>query len=329
MKKPKWEADGPERQEVRVLIENHEASVIIGKGGANVKKLRVDSGAFVSVLKSEGNAKERVLQVRGSVGSNTSALKMIAELLIENDNQRNSESEPKDSWALKILIHKFLAGAIIGKGGAIIKAMQTETGAKVSVSTEPLGNSTEKTVTVTGTTAVLYDVITRVLTQVCENPIKPGTSSEQYVPGKSMGFALPPGYGAPYGMPAPGPYGMPPQGQYGAPPQGPYGGPPMGHGGMGGPPGMGGPGPSMSAGAKTQKIVIPTVCAGTVIGKGGTIIRDIKNQSGTTISVAAPESTSSEDRVVSITGSEQGIQAAISMIRQRVESYQAAPGPGY
>merc|ERR1712179_330353 len=133
------------------------------------------------------------------------------------------------------------------------------------------------------------------------NPIKPGTESIPYVPGQAppTSFGGPPGpYGGnPYGM-SPGPYGMPP--------------------GPGGPGGFGAP-PPMGGGSKTQKIVIPTVCAGTVIGKGGSIIRDIKAVSGTNISVAAPDPNNSEDRVVTITGSEQGIQTAIFQIRQRVE----------
>lgn len=324
MKKAKWEADGMERQETRVLIVNHEASVIIGKGGANVKQLRADSNAFVSVLKNESGSTERVLQVRGSVECNASALKMIAELLLRNDTERNADSgaEPKTTWVFKLLIHKALAGAVIGKGGEIIRNMQTETNTKISVSTEPIGASTEKTVTITGTPAQLHDVITRILTQICENPIKAGSQSMLYVPGQSMAFAPPNPYGAPQGYGMPGPYGMPPANNA------PYGAP-MGGMGMGGGGGMGGGAPQQ--GQKTQKIVIPSACAGTVIGKGGSIIREIKNQSGCNISLAAPEPPGSDDRVVTITGSEQGIQAAIYQIRQRVESYTPPAGgtPGY
>merc|ERR1712194_911434 len=91
--------------------------------------------------------------------------------------------------------------------------------------------------------------------------------------------------------------------------------------------GMGQPGMGSQQGmSKTEKIVIPTVCAGTVIGKGGSIIREIKMQSATNVSVAAPEPTAPNDRVVSITGPAQGIQTAIFLIRQRVESYQPPGG---
>ena len=82
----------------------------------------------------------------------------------------------------------------------------------------------------------------------------------------------------------------------------------------------------MTGPPKTEKIVIPTVCAGTVIGKGGSIIRDIKLQSSTTITIADPEPTAPQDRIVSISGTGHGIQTAISLIRHRVESYTPPPG---
>lgn len=302
MKKARTE-EGSELQEIRVLIDNYEASVIIGKAGANVKKIRQDSSAFVSILKTEGSSKERVMQIKGTVEFNAHALRLIAALLIDNDNERKADPENVlDQWTFKLLVHKSLAGAIIGKGGEIIRTMQSESGARVSLSTEPVAASTEKTVTVTGSVENLHDVCTRILTQVRDNPVRPGTTSILYVPGQQMST---------FGAPPQSPYGMPPQSPYGMPPQSPYGMPQQ----------MGNPGLS-----KTEKIVIPTVCAGTVIGKGGSIIREIKMQSGTNISVAAPEPTAPNDRVVSITGPAQGIQTAIFLIRQRVESYQPPGG---
>jgi len=69
-------------------------------------------------------------------------------------------------------------------------------------------------------------------------------------------------------------------------------------------------------------MVIPKACSGAVIGRGGSIISQIKLQSGTQISIAdaAP---GSEDRVVSITGAPQAIQSAMFMIRQRVDAQNA------
>jgi len=79
----------------------------------------------------------------------------------------------------------------------------------------------------------------------------------------------------------------------------------------------------------SQKIAIPTVCAGAVIGKGGTIIADIKAQSGCQIRIADPETSTPNERVVTVTGSPQGIQTAVYLIRQRVEQPYGPYGTAY
>lgn len=70
---------------------------------------------------------------------------------------------------------------------------------------------------------------------------------------------------------------------------------------------------------KTEKVIIPDTCSGVVIGKGGAIIKAIKARTETTISLAEPNE--AKDRVVTISGSAQGVQAAIALIRERVENY--------
>jgi heterogeneous nuclear rnp K-like protein 2 len=331
----KIRADGTEvktddAMEIRVLIDNYEASVVIGRGGTNVKNIRTESGSFVSILKNESPiSKERVMTIKGSEDAISKAVQLIATLLLDSSNQRKltdpkGAGEPEAQYTIKVLIHKFLAGSIIGKGGIIIKEIQEATAARMSLSVEPLAGSTEKTVSLTGTPECLYQCAVRVLAQLNGNPLRPGSTTILYVPGAGLMAAAAP-YGAPpafnpYGaqQQQPSPYGAP--NPYGAPPQqqqqqqqqpSPYGQQPYGA-----------PAPAAQGAAKTEKIVIPTVCAGTVIGKGGTIIRDIKNQSATVITIADAEPTAPADRVVSVTGSHQGIQTAIYLIRQRVESYQ-------
>jgi len=86
-------------------------------------------------------------------------------------------------------------------------------------------------------------------------------------------------------------------------------------------PGLPNTGALMPVTTRTEKMVIPSACAGSVIGRNGSIIKDIKTQSGTKISLAA-DSSPTGDRIVTITGSIQGIQIASFLIRQRVESQQ-------
>lgn len=272
------------------------------------------------------------MTVKGKEENIAKAMHLMFGLLLESANTRkrttDPEAAPDEEFSMKILIHKFLAGSIIGKGGSIIKEIQETTKTRITLSNDVLPQSTEKTVTINGNSDAFFAAVTRVLNQVLSNPLRPGSTTIPFVPGApdpSMGpgyGGMGPGYG--YGAPSQGMYGAPQN--YGADPyaaHGQYGGGQgygsgAGHYGGGGAPGQP---PAAPGSSKTEKIVIPTVCAGIVIGKGGTVISDIKRQSGTQINIAAASESTPDDRVVSIVGAPAGIQTAIYMIRQRVESF--------
>jgi len=289
-----------ETSEIRVLINNEVVGAIIGKGGANVQRVREETGVFLSILKTESRSvTERIMVVKGSTESVPLAIQSIATTI------QDLNSESKDC-ALGVLVHKTAVGALIGKGGSTIKDIQQSTGVRMQISNEPLPGSTEKNVTITGSAKTIYTAVVRILALLKENPLRPGTKSMPYVPGAPV-----------YQQP---PYGYPPMG-HGAP----FQQPPyqqqqqMPSLGMQGPPyGMPPPGPQTN----TQKIAIPTVCAGCVIGKGGSVIRDLRMQSGSNISIADAEQSNPTERVVTITGTQQGINSAIYLIRQLVEQYQ-------
>lgn len=295
--------DPLETQELRILIDNNQVGGIIGKGGVNVTSVREQSGVFLSILKAD-NVAERVMVLKGQYEQLIKAISLIAGLLIEADAKFNKETPNMEQGEtkLKLLVHKHAVGAVIGKGGAVIKETQTTTGARVQVSNDPLPQSTEKTVTISGNPMAIHEATMKVLQQLRENPLRPGTKSYPYVPGAQ--FANQSAFGMaqqtyaqqfnPYGLQQPAPFGD------------------FGMGAAGG----------VAQPTNTQKIAIPTICAGCVIGKGGAVIRDLRAQSGTNISIADADGTNPNERVVTLTGTPQGIQTAIFLIRQLVEQYQ-------
>jgi polyribonucleotide nucleotidyltransferase len=267
---------------------------IIGKGGSNVTRIRGQTGIFLSILKEQnGTQQERVMVLKGQYEQLVEGIRMVAELLIEADAKSRKETADvaEGQTKLRLLVHRHAVGAVIGKAGAVIKETQQETGARVQVSNEPLPQSTEKKVTISGSPSAIHQATMRILQQLRENPLRPGTKSYPYVPGVvspyPVAFAPQPGY-PPY--------------SYGAPL------PPYGYGG-----------------ALTQKIGIPSKCAGCVIGMGGAVIRDLRQQSGTMISIADTDPANPDDRVVTLTGTQQGIQHAIGLMRQLVEQYEPPP----
>lgn len=267
--------DQGETQELRILIDNNQVGGIIGKAGANVTRVREQTGIFLSILKAEVNATERVMVLKGQYDQLVEALKMVAELLIEADAKLKKLEVPEEQTKVRLLVHRGAVGAVIGKGGTVIKETQLETGARVQVSHEPLPQSTEKTVTIFGTPSGIRQAAMRVLSQLRENPLRSNTKSYPYVPGSAFPFAQPAAV-SPF---------------------------------------------DSIAQTNTQKIALPVQCAGCVIGKGGAVIRDLRKESGTNISIADAEPGAVE-RVVTLTGTAQGIQQAIFLITKLVEGYQ-------
>jgi len=285
--------------EIRVLINNHEGSVIIGKEGSNVKAIRQQTNCYLSVKKVQvPTVKDRILTIKGMPDGIAKALLMISQYLLEANNQRKQGGEPETQHTFKILIHKFIAGCILGKAGQIVKEIQEQSKARVGLSTDVLPGSTEKTITVTGAPEALHAACERIVQQMATNPLRAGSAVIQYVPGQMNAFPpqVAPGF-------VPNPYGYPPAPGFGAPP-------PMYAG---------------DTAQRTEKIVIPSMCGSMLIGKAGSVIKNIKTQSGTLISLAKVDPNVPQDQVVTITGTQQGIQAAVYLIRQRIDSYQPPP----
>ena len=360
-------------EEVRLLIDNAQVGGLIGRAGANVSAIREQSGAHVSILKldprvQDGGATqtERIATVKGPDDAVVKAIKLIADILVSSSSSSRREGAEGQSHetSLRYLVHQSRLAAIVGKSGDLVRQTQAQTGARVSVTAEVLGQSTEKAVLIGGTPMVIQAAFARILEQLKHSPLKEGVTSVLYTPtitaaagagalppypppppppGAAAHYPppqyppLPPGY-PPYppqpGYPLPPPPGgapYPPPPGAGPPgyPYPPYYPPPPGYGRPpppGYPPYMAAPPPREAP--VSQKIAIPTVCSGCVLGKGGSIIKELRAQSGTNISLADPEPSTPNERVVTITGTPSAIQHAIYLIREAVEKY-TPPSGGY
>lgn len=128
-----------------------------------------------------------------------------------------------------------------------------------------------------GTPEVVKLAVGRVLTQLAQSPLRAGTKTVHYVPGPAF-------YDYADGQQQQQQQHVQ---QHHAHPQQAVGS---------------GAGVVTGAGPiSIQKIAIPTICAGCVIGRSGSIIRDLRSQSGTNISIADPDPATPDERVVTIT----------------------------
>mmetsp|Transcript_32137 Transcript_32137/g.62863 ORF Transcript_32137/g.62863 Transcript_32137/m.62863 type:complete len:340 (+) Transcript_32137:89-1108(+) len=305
--------------EFRFVIERKQQGLLIGKGGSKIKNVRDETGVVASILKVDNtDAPERILVLQGEVEQCATAFKMFGDIMVES--QTNSEMKVNDPNVVvaKVLCDKNQIGSVIGKGGASIRQTQADTGARVQCSNDVLPGSTEKTVNVTGSPEIVRDALKIVLTQLHKFPLRAGSISTKFTPGlvhpqmyNPYGTHLPPD---PYGHPRPHGYGYPPEPYAHHQPHNQRGHP---HASISRPYPHPVPhvGPTIS-----QKIAIPTTCAGGVIGKGGGKIREIQAQSGCAIRIADADPSAPDERIVTVDGSNEGIQIAIQLIRVAVEA---------
>uniref|UniRef100_A0A8C7DTM0 Heterogeneous nuclear ribonucleoprotein K n=1 Tax=Oncorhynchus kisutch TaxID=8019 RepID=A0A8C7DTM0_ONCKI len=353
-----------EMVELRVLLQSKNAGAVIGKGGKNIKALRTDYNASVSVPDSSGP--ERILSVSADIDTIGEILLKIIPTLEEYQHYNGIDFDCE----LRLLIHQSLAGGIIGVKGAKIKELRENTQTTIKLFQECCPQSTDRVVLVGGKPDRVVECIKVILDLVSEAPIKgraqpydPNFYDETYDYGgftmiyeergrRPMGGfpmrgrggfeRMPPGRG---GRPMP-----PSRRDYDdmSPRRGPP--PPLpGRGGRGGsrarnlplpppPPPRGGsdrrgrPGDRYNSMVSdlsgrgsysdiggpviTTQVTIPKDLAGSIIGKGGQRIKQIRHESGASIKIDEPLE-GSEDRIITINGTQDQIQNAQYLLQNR------------
>ncbi|XP_029618142.1 heterogeneous nuclear ribonucleoprotein K isoform X3 [Salmo trutta] len=362
--------------ELRILLQSKNAGAVIGKGGKNIKSLRTDFNASVSVPDSSGP--ERILSISAEIETVGEILLKIIPTLEEYQQYNGMDFDCE----LRLLIHQSLAGSIIGVKGAKIKELRENTQTSIKLFQECCPQSTDRVVLVGGKSERVVECIKIMLELIAEAPIKgraqpydPNFYDETYDYGgftvmfeergggggrrPSGGFHMRGGRGG--GGFDRGPSGrggrggpMPParrdyeemSPRRGPPPPHPVRGgrgesrgrnlaPPHRGGGSDrrGRPGdrygdnMGGGGydnnsswDSYQSGGRgsyndmggpviTTQVTIPKDLAGSIIGKGGQRIKQIRHESGASIKIDEPLE-GSEDRIITISGTQDQIQNA-------------------
>uniref|UniRef100_A0A8C4ELZ3 Heterogeneous nuclear ribonucleoprotein K n=1 Tax=Dicentrarchus labrax TaxID=13489 RepID=A0A8C4ELZ3_DICLA len=347
-----------EMVELRVLLQSKNAGAVIGKGGKNIKALRTDYNASVSVPDSSGP--ERILSVNASIDTIGEILLKIIPTLEEYQHYSGIDFDSE----LRLLIHQSLAGGIIGVKGAKIKELRENTQTTIKLFQECCPHSTDRVVLVGGKPERVIECIKVILELVSEAPIKgraqpydPNFYDETYdYGGFTMlfeergrrpigGFPIRVRGGFERMPPVRGNRPMPPSRRdYDdmSPRRGPP--PPLSRGGRGGsrarnlplpppppprggqihlkcsfpPPAVGGRGSYSDIGGPviTTQVTIPKDLAGSIIGKGGQRIKQIRHESGASIKIDEPLE-GSEDRIITITGTQDQIQNAQYLLQNR------------
>ncbi|KAL1460724.1 hypothetical protein WDU94_012676 [Cyamophila willieti] len=82
--RPDMSGDPDREKQMKVLVPNSTAGMIIGKGGSFVKLLQETSGAYVQLSQKAKELQERCITVSGNLEANEKALEMILEKIAED-----------------------------------------------------------------------------------------------------------------------------------------------------------------------------------------------------------------------------------------------------
>lgn len=352
--------------ELRFLLQSKNAGAIIGKGGANIKRLRQDFKATVTVPDSDGP--ERILTVGANLGTACEILLDIIPCLEEvggHDRDGSEKQFTKSGDAeteLRMLIHQSQAGCVIGRAGFKIKELREETGAQIKVYSQCCPESTDRVVSIQGKPHTVINCIATIIELLQSAPPKGFNSPydphncDEYYSQEYGGYTTAEaggrggGPGGAGGMPrgGGGRGGMRGGGRGmdsnfgGGGGGGGRGGGAMSLGGLGGGSGsnMGGDGNMGNMGSDsfasdsmggnqgmmfgnqsttTTQVSIPKDLAGAIIGKGGSRIRQIRQESGAGITIDEAQP-GSNDRIITITGNPEQIQNAQYLLQMSVTS---------
>ncbi|KAK7933812.1 hypothetical protein WMY93_004708 [Mugilogobius chulae] len=151
-----------EMVELRVLLQSKNAGAVIGKGGKNIKALRSDFNASVSVPDSSGP--ERILSISADIETVGEILLKTIPTLEEYQQYNGMDFDCE----LRLLIHQSLAGSIIGVKGAKIKELRENTKTSIKLFQECCPQSTDRVVLVGGKTERVVDCIKTILDLISE-----------------------------------------------------------------------------------------------------------------------------------------------------------------
>lgn len=104
--------------QIRLLVRRREAGALIGKKGFNIKRLRETFSNSNFSIPDTGNGPERIVCISSDSKTIILILNDIAKLFLEKSGAKDEQIE------LKMLIHSWFAGLLIGMGGQSIKKLR-------------------------------------------------------------------------------------------------------------------------------------------------------------------------------------------------------------
>ncbi|KAL8044089.1 hypothetical protein ABFX02_08G024500 [Erythranthe guttata] len=287
----------------RYLCPGKKIGSIIGRGGEIVKQLRVDTKSKIRIGESVPGCEERVVTIYsaseetndfessdGRICPAQDALFKVHDRIVADDTAVEDDLEEVHQVTVRLLVPSDQIGCIIGKGGQIVQNIRGETGAQVRIVKDDhlptCALSSDELVQISGDASMVRKALYQIASRLHDNP-----SRSQHL----LSSSVPTAYSS----------GSSVMGTTGGAPMmvvGPYGGF-KGESADWSRPMYPAPRNEVSSREFSLRLVCPTASIGGVIGKGGTIINQIRQDSGAVIKVDSSVS-AGDDCVISISAKE-------------------------
>ncbi|RZC61139.1 hypothetical protein C5167_022917 [Papaver somniferum] len=328
---------GEEETVYRLLCPIRKIGSVIGKGGGIIKAMREETGAKIKVDEAIAGSDERVIIIFSPAAkkprvldtteerdvpendvhvgkeleemephcSAQDALLKVHQRIAEDDElyggKEHDENNEDDIVTARLLVPSNQVGCLLGKGGHIIQKLRTDTGANIRIlPTDHLPTCampTDELVQISGISAIAKRALYDISTMLHQNPRPPmNTGGGFYPPGPPMGNMIPQG-NPPWSQRNAGPHGPPP-----LPWDGGYGKEPSGFG-RGGFSGMSSGNNGNASDEFSMKILCSAEKIGGVIGKGGTNVKQVQQETGASIHVL-DTSPDADERVILVSSIE-------------------------
>ncbi|XP_061996338.1 protein BTR1 isoform X3 [Rosa rugosa] len=273
---------------VRFLVSNAAAGSVIGKGGATITDFQSQSGARIQLSRNHEffpGTTDRIIMISGTINEILKAVELIlAKLLNELYSEEGDDVEPRTK--LRLIVPNSSCGGIIGKQGSTIKSFieDSQAGIKISPQDNNYFGVNDRLVTLTGTLEEQMRAADLILSKLSED--------SHYTQSMNAPFSYPAYNAVSY-----------------APPNGPSNG-------------AAGKFQNNKEDRSNNSVTIGVADShiGLVVGRGGRTIMEISQGSGARIKISDRGDfiSGTTDRKVTITGSQRAIQAAETMILQKV-----------
>lgn len=294
-------APGPEDTVYRYLCPGKKIGSIIGRGGEIVKQLRADTRAKIRIGETLPGCDERVISVFSSSEETNSledtgktvcaaqdALFRVHERLISDEDASDGDVDANvPQVTVRLLVPSDQIGSIIGKGGQIIQGIRSSSGAQIRILKNehlpPCANNTDELLQIIGDATVVRKALFEVSSQLHDNPSRSqhmlfsSARNNQY---GGVNIRTPVGVG-------------PLISSYDG-----YKGDATGDW----PAFYSSPRDDTSTKEFTLRMICPSANIGGVIGKGGVIIKQIRQESGAYIKVDS--SNAEDDCIITISAKE-------------------------